>query len=297
MTIIELEAHRRTITTPQGPVSCIDVGSGPVALFVHGLGTNALLWRHVIRAFADDRRCVAIDLPLHGRTPAAAGQDFSLSALAEVVEGVCETAGLRSVGLVAHDTGGAVAQVFAARHSRRLRSLCLTNCETHDNVPPEAFKPTADLAASGALAAGAAALLADPEAARALVFGSGYEDVTNLDLELLRSFLDPVLGTPERARQFERFILSLRPDDLLAAEPQLARLTVPHPDRLGHPGHVLRSVLCLLAQEPDLRRQRGDRDRRRPPVLPRGAPRRSHRRAPKALGLVNVSWTDRRGSS
>lgn len=227
MTIIELEAHRHTITTPQGPVSCIDVGSGPVALFVHGLGTNALLWRHVIQAFADDRRCVAIDLPLHGRTPAAAGQDFSLSALAEVVEGVCETAGLRSVDLVAHDTGGAVAQVFAARHSRRLRSLCLTNCETHDNVPPEAFKPTADLAASGALAAGAEALLADPEAARALVFGSGYEDVTHLDLELLRSFLDPVLGTPERARQFERFILSLRPDDLLAAEPQLARLTVP----------------------------------------------------------------------
>ena len=227
MTIIELEAHRRTITTPQGPVSCIDVGSGPVALFVHGLGTNALLWRHVIQAFADDRRCVAIDLPLHGRTPAAAGQDFSLSALAEVVEGVCETAGLRSVDLVAHDTGGAVAQVFAARHSRRLRSLCLTNCETHDNVPPEAFKPTADLAASGALAAGAEALLADPEAARALVFGSGYEDVTRLDLELLRSFLDPVLGTPGRARQFERFILSLRPDDLLAAEPQLARLTVP----------------------------------------------------------------------
>lgn len=227
MTIIELEAHRHTIPTPHGPVSCIDVGSGPVALFVHGLGTNALLWRHVIRAFADDRRCVAIDLPLHGRTPAAAGQDFSLGALAEVIEGVCETAGLRSVDLVAHDTGGAAAQVFAARHRRRLRSLCLTNCETHDNVPPEAFKPTADLAASGALAAGAEALLADPETARALVFGSGYEDVTHLDLELLRSFLDPVLGTPERARQFERFILSLRPDDLLAAEPQLARLTVP----------------------------------------------------------------------
>lgn len=227
MTIIELEAHRHTIATPQGPVSCIDVGSGPVALFVHGLGTNALLWRHVIQACADDRRCIAIDLPLHGRTPAAAGQDFSLSALAEVIEGVCETAGLRSVDLLAHDTGGAVAQVFAARHSSRLRSLCLTNCETHDNVPPEAFKTTADLAASGALAAGAEALLADPEAARALVFGSGYEDVTHLDLELLRSFLDPVLGTPERARQFERFILSLRPDDLLAAEPQLARLTVP----------------------------------------------------------------------
>jgi pimeloyl-ACP methyl ester carboxylesterase len=83
MTIIELEAHRHTTTTPQGPVSCIDVGSGPAALFVHGLGTNALLWRHAIQAFADDHYCVAIDLPLHGRTPAAAGQDLSLSALAE----------------------------------------------------------------------------------------------------------------------------------------------------------------------------------------------------------------------
>jgi pimeloyl-ACP methyl ester carboxylesterase len=83
------------------------------------------------------------------------------------------------------------------------------------------------MAAAGALAAGAAALLADPEAARAVVFGPGYEDVTHLDLELALSVLDPVLGTLERARQFERLIVSLRPDDLLAAEPQLAQLTVP----------------------------------------------------------------------
>jgi hypothetical protein len=43
MTITELETHRRTITTPHGPVSCIDVGSGPVTLFVHGLGTNEVI--------------------------------------------------------------------------------------------------------------------------------------------------------------------------------------------------------------------------------------------------------------
>ncbi len=46
MTIIELEAHRRTITTPQGPVSCIDVGSGPVALFVHGHQCAAVASRY-----------------------------------------------------------------------------------------------------------------------------------------------------------------------------------------------------------------------------------------------------------
>jgi pimeloyl-ACP methyl ester carboxylesterase len=224
--VSELEAHRRTVTTAAGPVSCIDVGVGPVALFVHGVGTNALLWRHVIDALAGERRCVALDLPLHGATPAA-DRDFGLGALAGSLEEFCAAAGLGPVDLVAHDTGGAVAQIFAGRHPQRIRSLCLTNCDTHDNVPPEAFKPTVELAASGALAAGAPALMADLPTTRELVFGTGYEDVTRLDLDVVRSFLEPVLGTPERAHQFERLLLSLRPDDLLAAEDQLARLAAP----------------------------------------------------------------------
>jgi pimeloyl-ACP methyl ester carboxylesterase len=227
LTIAELETHRRTITTASGPVSCLDVGEGPVALFLHGVGTNALLWRRVICELASERRCIGIDLPLHGRTPASPGQDFALTALAEVVEDFCDAADLAEVDLVAHDTGGGVAQIFAAAHPERLRSLCLTNCDAHDNVPPEAFKPTIELAASGALAAVAPALLSDLEATRELVFGMGYEDVRNLDLDVLGSFLEPVLGTPERAREFERFLLSMRPDDLLAAQPGLASLLVP----------------------------------------------------------------------
>jgi pimeloyl-ACP methyl ester carboxylesterase len=55
----------------------------------------------------------------------------------------------------------------------------------------------------------------------------GYEDVGKLELEVLASFLEPVLGTPERAKQFERLVLSLAPDDLLAAEDALSRLTTP----------------------------------------------------------------------
>jgi pimeloyl-ACP methyl ester carboxylesterase len=198
-----------------------------VTLFIHGVGTSGLLWLDVIAALAGDRRCVALDLPLHGQTPAAPDRDFSLTGMAEVVEGFCAAAGLGAVDLVAHDTGGAVAQVLAARYPQRIRSLCLTNCDAHDNVPPDAFKPTVHLAASGALAAGAPALLADIAAARELVFGMGYEDITHLGLDVVRSFLEPVLGTPDRAREFERLLLSLGPADLLAAEPGLGRLTAP----------------------------------------------------------------------
>ena len=109
-------------------------------MFVHGVATSSYLWRHVIGELDGERRCVAVDLPLHGRTPAAVGQDFSLPGLARFVADCCDALGLTDIDLVANDTGGAVAQVFAARFADRLHTLTLTNCEAHDNVPPRGLR-------------------------------------------------------------------------------------------------------------------------------------------------------------
>src|SRR5215217_2610240 len=80
--LADLERFRRSLDTTHGTVSVIDVGSGPAALLVLGVGTNAHLWRHVIRAVAGPaRRCVAVDLPLHGAWPASPGQRFGIAAL------------------------------------------------------------------------------------------------------------------------------------------------------------------------------------------------------------------------
>lgn len=227
MHIQDIESHRATARTRVGDISYVDIGEGAPAVFVHGVGTNAYLWRNVIEGLRRDGRCIAVDLPLHGHSPAAADQDLSLNGLADAVEAFCDALGLARFDLVAHDTGGAVAQIYAARHPERLRSLTLTNCETHDNVPPEAFRPTVELARAGALAPGAPALLADPAAARAAVFAMGYEDPELLGTDVVEAFLRPVLGTPDAARQFERLLSSLDPADLLAVEPELAQLTVP----------------------------------------------------------------------
>ena len=52
MQLRELDAHRHTVATRSGEISYIDIGTGPTALFVHGISTNAYLWRDVIGALA-----------------------------------------------------------------------------------------------------------------------------------------------------------------------------------------------------------------------------------------------------
>ena len=227
MQLSELNAHRHTAATRFGEISYLDLGAGPTALFVHGIATNAYLWRHVMDALSGQRRCIAIDLPLHGQSPVTAEQDLSLAALAAGLEDFCEVLGLTGIDLVANDTGGAIAQIFAARHPQRLATLTLTNCDTVDNLPPEAFKPMVELAAAGNLAPSAVSMFANLEASAQISFASGYEHLDRIDRDVIRSYLQPCFGTIERARQFERLLVSLDVGDLQAVMPQLGELTVP----------------------------------------------------------------------
>jgi pimeloyl-ACP methyl ester carboxylesterase len=205
-------------------LSYVDEGEGPVALFVHGVGTSSYLWRNVIAELRDERRCVAIDLPVHGGS--APREDLSIPALAEAVEELCDGLGLDQVDLVANDTGGAAAQVFAVRHTERLRSLTLTNCDVHTNTPPESFKATIELAAAGQLAELTAALLDQPELMAQTAFGDGYERLDD-PADLVEHFIRPILDKPGGPRAFERLLTSIDAKDMVAIEPQLTVLSVP----------------------------------------------------------------------
>ena len=232
MDLDRFEEQRRRVTTPGGPVSYVDTGGpdappGPVALFVHGVGTSSYLWRKVIARVADDRRCIALDLPLHGGTPARPGQDFTLGGLATFVAGFCDTLGLPAIDLVANDTGGAVAQILAARRPERLHTLTLTNCETHDNVPPRALRPVVWLARAGLFAGMAHRASRDPARARRTVYGPGYENLDVLPLELVRRWQQPLVGDRGRAAELQRWLATMHPRDLPAAEPALAELRLP----------------------------------------------------------------------
>ena len=223
-----LDKYRGQVQTPSGPASYIDTGGpGRVALFVHGLGTSSYLWRHVIDQLDGQPRCVAVDLPLHGKTPAAADQDFSLPGFARFLAEFCEGLQLTDIDLVANDTGGAISQVFATGHPELLHTLTLTNCETHKNMPAKVLLPAAWLAHLGLAARISPRLLRDIRRGRKRFYGLGYQDIENLPEDLARFWLETQFATPELARQNQRIMTSLHARDLLAVEPALARLQVP----------------------------------------------------------------------
>ena len=65
---------KRSVATASGRIAYAEAGSGPVALFVHGVLLNGHLWRHQLAALSDMRRCIALDLLAHGNTEITQGQ-------------------------------------------------------------------------------------------------------------------------------------------------------------------------------------------------------------------------------
>src|SRR6267154_2559436 len=157
-----------TVETASGRISYIEAGSGPVALFVHGVLINKHLWRHQLSSLSDIRRCIAIDLLAHGDTEIDPYQDVSVTANALMIVEVLDALQIDQVDIVGNDSGGGISQIFSALNPDRVRTLTLTDCDAHDNWPPEAFKPFVDMVAAGGLGATLNAMLADKTIFRSL---------------------------------------------------------------------------------------------------------------------------------
>ena len=225
--VIPMARDKQRVMTRVGEVAYVDRGEGPVALFVHGVFLNSYLWRHVIDRVCDQRRCIAVDLYGHGDTPVAPEHDVSLRGEAELLEAFCEAMGLDQVDLVANDSACAIAQIFAVRHPERIRTLTLTNGDTHDNYPPADFEPTRVLAASGAFSAQRQAFHDNPELLRD-GFGTGYEDISKVAPETLANYVRPLFATPGATHGLERWLAALGDTtQTTEIEPLLRKLTAP----------------------------------------------------------------------
>jgi pimeloyl-ACP methyl ester carboxylesterase len=220
--------EKRSVQTASGRISYVEQGTGPVALFVHGVLLNGYLWRHQLAGLSDIRRNIAVDLLAHGDTEIASGHDVSVTANAEMLKEFLDALSIDRVDLVGNDSGGGISQIFAALYPDRIRSLTLTNCDTHDNWPPEAFKPFVAMVAAGGLRGTLDAMLSNKAIYRSPeALGPAYEHPGKVTDETIDTYLRPFVATEQRTRDLEHFVGAFDNKRTVAIERQLRALRAP----------------------------------------------------------------------
>ena len=218
----------RSVETPSGRISYTEAGSGPVALFVHGVVLNKYLWRRQLAELSDIRRCIALDLLAHGDTEIAPDQDVSVTANAKMLREFLDALRIDQVDLIGNDSGGGISQIFAALNPGRIQTLTITNSDAHDNWPPEAFKPFVDMAIAGGLKDTLNAMLSDKAIFPSPgALGPAYEHPENVSDEDIEIYLRPHIRTEQRTRDLQRFVAAFDNQHTLAIEPQLRTLKAP----------------------------------------------------------------------
>lgn len=221
-------ATRQSVQTASGRIHYVEQGSGPAALFVHGVLLNGHLWRHQLEGLSDMRRCIAVDLLAHGDTEIAPDQDVSVTANARMLGEFLDSLNIDQVDLIGNDSGSGICQILAALYPARVRSLTVTDGDTHDNWPPEAFKPFLAMAAGGGLQGSLEAMLADKRVYRSpQALGPAYEHPEEVSDESIETYLRPFLRTAHRTRDLERFLAAFDNRHTLAIEERLKLVTAP----------------------------------------------------------------------
>ena len=219
---------KKSIQTRSGRIAYVEKGAGPVALFMHGVLLNGHLWRSQLDDLSDLRRCIAIDLLAHGDTEIDPEQDVSATANARMIGEFLDAVGIDQADLIGNDSGGGIAQIFAACNPGRVRSLTLTDCDAHDNWPPDAFKPFLEMVAAGGLRGALEAMLADKGVYRSAgALGPAYEHPDGVTDATIETYLRPFLRSKGRLRDLERFLLAFDCRHTLAIERSLGTLRAP----------------------------------------------------------------------
>jgi len=102
-----------------------DAGQGPPLLLVPGLSGVGSFWAPQVRELSRDFRVIIHDHRGAGRSTHSRIR-YSVEQMAADVIGLMDALGLDSAHFVGHSTGGAIGQVLAQDHARRLRSLVLS---------------------------------------------------------------------------------------------------------------------------------------------------------------------------
>lgn len=88
-----------------------DVGDGPSLVLLHGISSSRARWTPIVDELTPELRCISLDLPGHGDSPAE-GCDPLSAAMA--VHQVVDALSLEAPTIVGHSLGASIALLYAA---------------------------------------------------------------------------------------------------------------------------------------------------------------------------------------
>lgn len=223
-------AARRFTQTRFGNIAYIDRGAGDAVLFLHGFPLNSFQWRGAIERLSPYRRCIAPDFMGLGYTQVAQGQSLAPEAQVAMLVSLLDRLSIKTVDLIANDSGGQAAQLFVARHPERVRTLLLSNCDTEINSPPAAMAPVIALAKQNQwVDQWIAPWQADPVLARSAqgIGAMCYADPANPSDEAVATYFTPLVSTPQRKALANGYAVALARNPLVGIAAALKRSKVP----------------------------------------------------------------------
>jgi pimeloyl-ACP methyl ester carboxylesterase len=211
----------KTVQLSAGPIRYLDRGSGPPAVFVHGLLVDGALWRKVTPLLEDRVRCIVPDWPLGSHvTPMSPDADLSPRGIARLIAEFLEKLELEDVTLVANDTGGAIAQLLVTERPERIGGLVLTSCDSFEDFLPPLFRGFQVLARTPPLLRATLATMR-VRALRRLPIAFGWLTKRPVPNDVVDGWLEPYLSDPGIRRDTIKLLRGIDKRDTLAAADRL----------------------------------------------------------------------------
>lgn len=201
-----------------------DRGTGEPVVFLHGTPSHSFIWRDVAPEIERaGHRVVLFDLLGYGRSERPLTRDTSVRGQVQVLQDLLRHLGIEQFSLVAHDIGGAVAQLLATADPQRVRRLALVDAVSYDSWPSETWQ----VIIRDHLDDYAAMPARDFEA---MLTGQLRMTAANPDRmsgEVLDAYLAPHRSALGRASFFEHQVRNYDSTPTQQVAPALARLTMP----------------------------------------------------------------------
>ena len=222
-----MSTAEQIVDLPFGPCAVRTTGSGPPVLLVHGILVNGTIWDRLVPALAVDHQVIQPDLPLGAhRLHAQRRELVTPEGMADALAALLDALGHEQAVVVGNDSGGAISQLFTARHPDRVRALVLTSCDAFDHFPPTVLKPLKPLLAVPGMADVLGQLYRSRWVRRTWA-GAGLVLSAPIDDELIAPYFDRLASDRHARRDMATFIRGCRPALTNAAADALSEFPRP----------------------------------------------------------------------